>query len=363
MKAIIMAGGSGTRLWPLSRQKHPKQIQPFFDDQTLLQKTYRRLRRGFKPTDIVVATSTAHVAAVRRQIPELPAQHIMAEPVRRDTAPALALALLRVLKTDPEATVVYVNADNFVADEKEFHRMLGVAERVVAKHPDHLVLLGVRPTYPETGYGYIKMGSQKMKIRRGIRGADEVFAVESFREKPDLKTAERYVASWEYLWNPTLIVARAHTLATRFAHHAPALWRVMEHIRPTLGTAKESAAIATWFPKAPSISIDYALLEKEKKMLVLPADFGWTDVGHWRTIYDILAKKKGANVGRGTVVAIDSTSNLLVSTTGKMIAAVGVEDMILVETGDAILLCKKDRAQDVKKVVAEMMHKKMNRYL
>lgn len=362
MKAIVMAGGTGTRLWPLSRTAHPKQVQPFLDDETLLQKTLQRLRHGFADRDIFVTTSAAQADVVRSQAKWLKPNQVIVEPARRETGPALALALLRILAEDPTSTIVYVNADNFVTDTQEFHRMLGVAGTVVQKKPDHMVLLGVRPAYAETGYGYIKMGSQVMKLSRGKK-ADEVFEVESFKEKPDLKTAQKYVANWEYLWNPTLLVARAETLATSFHRHAPDIWAVMEKIRPHMGTPKEAAAVKRWFPKAPSRSIDYALLEKERKMLVVPADFGWTDVGHWRTIYDILAKKPGANVARGEVVSLDSSGNLLLSTTGKLIAAVGMHDVMLVETGDAILLCKKDNAQDVKKVVQELQKRALKKYL
>lgn len=358
MKAILMTGGSGTRLWPLSRTSAPKQVRPFLDDKTMLEHTWRRLAAGIPAKDIYVATTKDLAAQVRTLLPKLRRAHLSVEPVRRDTAPALALALVKVLKDDPRATVVYANVDNHVADPREFHRMLRVAERVVRKHPERLVLLGVRPGYPETGYGYIKMGGQKMTV-----GKDEVFAVEAFKEKPDRKTAARYVASWEYLWNPTLIVARAQTLADAYKKHAPKLWKIMEKIAPHVGTPREAAAVKRWFPKAPSTTVDYALLEKEKGMLVVPADFGWTDVGHWRTVYDVLAGDKDANVVKGRAVVVDGKRNLLYSETGKFIGAVGVEDLILVETADAILVARRDKAQDVKKLVKEIERRKFRSVL
>ena len=358
MKAILMTGGSGTRLWPLSRKSSPKQVRPFLDDQTMLERTWKRLTVGIAAKDIYVATTKDLAAQVRRILPRLKASNLSVEPVRRETGPALALALLKVLKDDPQATVVYANVDNHVADPREFHRMLGVAERVVRKHPDRLVLLGVRPAYPETGYGYIKMGGQVMAV-----GKDEVFAVEAFKEKPDLAAAKQYVASWEYLWNPTLVVARARTLANRFRAHAPKLWKIMEEIAPHVGTAREAAAVRRLFPKVQSVTIDYALLEKEKGMLVIPADFGWTDVGHWRTVHDILSGDKDGNVVKGKAVIVDGKRNLLYSETGKFIGAVGVEDLILVETEDAILGARRDRAQDVKKLVQEIERRKLQKYL
>ncbi|TAK05744.1 mannose-1-phosphate guanylyltransferase [Patescibacteria group bacterium] len=358
MKAILMTGGSGTRLWPLSRKSAPKQVRPFLDDKTMLEHTWNRLLSGIAAKDVYVATTKDLAAQVRRVLPRLKTSNLSVEPVRRETAPALALALLKVLKDDPRATVVYANVDNHISDTREFHRMLGVAEHAVRKYPDRLVLLGVRPAYPETGYGYIKMGGQKVTF-----GKDEVFAVEAFKEKPDLKTAKRYVASWEYLWNPTLVVARAQTLADAYKKHAPKLWKVMEQIAPHVGTPREAAAVKRWFPKAPSITIDYALLEKEKGMLVIPADFGWTDVGHWRTVHDILAGDKDANVVKGKAVVIDGKRNLLFSETGKFIGAVGVEDLILVETEDAILVASRERAQDVKKLVQEIERRKFKNVL
>ncbi len=353
-----MTGGSGTRLWPLSRTSAPKQIRPFLDRTTLLERTYARLRLGMSAADIIVATTAALAPQVRRLLPRLPKGRLSIEPVRRETAPALALALLRVLKEDPRATVVYANVDNHVADSREFHRMLRLAERVVRKRPEQLVLLGVRPAYPETGYGYIKMG----RPVKDLVSAD-VFTVAAFKEKPDLATAKRYAASWEYLWNPTLIVARASTLADRFRKYAPAIWRIAERIAPAIGTPREAGVIRREFPKMPSIPVDYALLEKDKRMLVLPADFGWTDIGHWRTIFDVLAGSPRANVVKGKAVTVDSHGNLLYSETGKLIGAVGVEDLILIETEDAILLARKDRAHDVKKLVAEIARKKLRKYL
>ncbi len=359
---ILMAGGSGTRLWPLSRRNSPKQVKPLLDEETLLQKTAARLARGFGAGRLWVTTNADYVSQIKRELPMLKSAHISAEPIRRETAPALGLALIRIIKEDPDAVVVYANSDNYVKDAREFLRVLKAAETLVRAEPDRLVLVGVRPTYPETGYGYIRLGDLAARIKRRD-GEDEVFAVRAFVEKPDLKTAKKYLASWEYLWNPTLVVARAANLLDKYRRHLPETYARLMKIAVALGTARESATVEREFRAIKPITIDYGILEKEKGMLVIPAAFGWTDVGSWRTIHEILAAKPDHVVSRGPHLSYDSTGNLLVSATGKLIATVGVKDMVVVETEDAILVCPKSRSQEVKKLVEEMARKKFEKYL
>jgi mannose-1-phosphate guanylyltransferase len=385
-----MAGGAGTRLWPISRKLKPKQIYPLIDHETLLQKTWKRLRRGFPAKNIYLATGKNLVREVKKQLPQLIFRNISVEPVRRDTAAGLGLALLKIHKRDPRGIFVYINADNFVRDEKEFLRMLKVAERMVKLKPNHAVLIGVNPSYPETGYGYIKMGSQVMKfstkggfasggerknknikIQERKNKADEVFEVEEFVEKPNLETAKKYLASWEHLWNPTLIVARVDHFLSLYKKHLPQMWRVLLKISHAVDSKDESRVTGKEFPKIRPISVDYGLLEREKKMLVLPADFGWSDVGHWRAIREILAenqkskiKNQKLNLCKGSkCVLIDSNKNLIYSMTGRLVAGVGLHDMIIIETDDALLVCPKDKAQDVKKIVAELEKRNLKGYL
>lgn len=354
-----MAGGAGTRLWPVSRERRPKHVYPLIDKETLLQKTWKRLARTFSADHIFVATSKALPTKIRIEIPKLPGSNLVVEPLRRGTAAALGLTLLKLLKRDPQATFVYVNADNFVRDEKEFLRMLGVANRAIAAKPKQVVLIGVNPTYPETGYGYIKMGSQVTKF-----GKDRVFKVEAFVEKPELKAAKRFLRSWEYLWNPTLIVARADHFLSLYKDHLPRMWKSLAMIQSALGRKDEERTISREFSKMQTETIDYGILEREKNMLVVPGNFGWMDVGHWKVVHEILAKKPTQTVCKGgKCIALDSHGNLIYSLTGKLVALAGVSNMMIVETEDALLVCPKDRAQDVKKLVEQLEKKGMRGYL
>ncbi|TAL18954.1 mannose-1-phosphate guanylyltransferase [Patescibacteria group bacterium] len=359
---ILMAGGAGTRLWPLSRAGAPKQLQALFDQETMLQKSAARLSRGFGAKRLWVATTREYLDRVRRELPQIPRAHISVEPMKKETAPALGLALVRILHKDPEAFIVYANADNFVRDVGEFLRILKVAESLARAEPDRLVLVGIRPAYPDTGLGYIRMGDLLARVRRR-RGEDEIFSVRAFVEKPNQKTAERYVQSWEYLWNPTLIVAKASTLFQKYARHLPAMHERLVKIKNALGTVRENAVINREFAAIAPTTIDYGILEKEKGMAVIPADFGWTDVGSWRAVHEILAASPQATVARGPHLAIDSGGNLLVSAAGKLIATVGVHDMVVVETEDAVLVCPKSRSQEVKKLVEVMVKRKLKKYL
>lgn len=356
---ILMAGGSGTRLWPLSRKNSPKQVHALLDEETLLKKTVDRYSRGFGVENLWIATTAQYLPLVKKDVPQISKKHISVEPVRRENAAALGLALIKILKEDPDAVFVYANTDNYVRDEKEFLRVLKVAESLVRAEPDQITLIGVRPTYPETGYGYIKTGDVVACMKRkGAKGEDEVFSVAAFVEKPDVKTATAYVEDTTYLWNPTLIVAKVRTFLRKYELYAPELHRGLMKISEALGTRKEEETIKKIFPKLPAVAMEYAILEKEKDMRVIPASFGWTDVGSWRLVHEILAKRPGDSVIKTDHVNIDSSGNLLVSTTKKMIATIGVHDMVIVETPDAILVCPKERSQEVKKLVEELERRK-----
>ena len=362
---IIMAGGAGTRLWPISTKRAPKQIYPLLDDETLLQKTWKRLRRGFPAERIFISTSATLADEVCMQLKRCVRENIIAEPARRGTAPALGLALLSVYRRDPHAVFVYINADNYIENEKEFIRLLRVAQRALVKKADHVVLIGVNPTYPEPGLGYIKMGAQAMRF-----GSDEVFEVEKFVEKPDLATARMFLKSWQYLWNPTLIVAHADHFLGLYKKYLPAMWKRLDRIASASGTPNEQKILKQEFLKIESETIDYGILEKEKKMLVLPGNFGWTDVGNWKTVHEVLAGVRGKGSGvrenickAGKCVSVDSSGNMVYSLSGKLVALAGVKNMILIESENALLLCPRNRAQDVKKLVENLEKKGMKEYL
>ncbi len=357
---IIMAGGVGRRLWPISTGKTPKQVSPFLDGETMLTKTMRRLAHRWRPGELFVATSREVSSVVRRALPQVPASHFSIEPERRETAPALALAVLRLHHHDPKAAFVYINADNFIKNEAEFHRVLRLGEKIIHKHPRRLVIIGVRPTYAEPGLGYIKMGREEKGL--GTK-KDHAYAIESFVEKPDAARAAEFIASGKYLWNPTLIMARADNMLALYRRHLPVIASCLERIRPVLGTRKERMVIDRTFRKMTRIDINRGILEKEKGMLTIPAEFGWTDVGHWKSVHEALSPHPDHNVTRGEVVTIDSRGNFLFSESGKLIATVGIHDTVLVETKNAILLISKYRAHEVKQVIEEMEKRGLNKYL
>ncbi len=353
MKAIILAGGGGTRLWPVSRKNMPKQVEAIIGDATLLRATYDRIRVGFAPEDIYVTIAEAHADVVRGQLPDLPIDNLVLEPCRRETAAAIGYALSRIAKNDPQATFVTVNSDAFVRDVPEYHRALRAAEQAVQADPTRTVLVGIPPTYPETGYGYIKMGSPAHSVEIGGKSF-AVHAVERFVEKPDLVTAEKYLADGGYLWNPTLIVGRIDHFLSLYRSLLPTHALYFDRIAASFGTEDEDETVRSHFARIPAISIDYGILEKAEGMSVMPANFGWADVGHWRAVCDILAPTPEENVVKGRHVGVDSHGNLIYGFGDKLIATAGVRDMVIIDTGDAVLVCAKDRAQDVKKIVGAL---------
>lgn len=358
MFAVIMAGGNGTRLWPVSKQRTPKQAQPFGDNETLLQKTYRRLTLGWKPSDIYVSTSVDQFPVLRRQLPKLKATQYILETARRDTAAAIGLVAATLHKKNPQAVMFTANSDAYVKEPREYVRVLKTAERTVRSYPNQTVLIGIKPRYADTGLGYIKMKRQIDTINQ-----QDVFLVDRFVEKPDVATAQRYVASWQYLWNPAMFVFRVDAMLEKYRQWLPSSYKLLMQMQAAMGTAKERATIKRLFPKMQKISVDYGIMERDRQMLVIPADLTWSDIGNWRAVYEMLAEHPTANLLRGRHVTVDSHGNLLFSYSGKLIATAGLRDMIVIEADDAILVCPKDRAQDVKHIVAELERQKLTKHL
>ncbi|MFA6043175.1 MAG: sugar phosphate nucleotidyltransferase [Patescibacteria group bacterium] len=357
MYAVLLAGGGGTRLWPVSRTNNPKQFQPFLGSKTLIRATYQRLRKGFPVERIYVSTNELQRKLIARQLPSVPLRNYIVEPAKRDTAPAIGLVATVLAKQDPKAVFVTANVDHYIEKEAAYHQALRAAGKVVQKHPDTIALLGVNPTYPETGYGYIKMGRPAFRI-----GKQEVFHVDRFVEKPDFATAQKYLKRWEYLWNPAMFVWRASTLLHLFQKHLPQHAKILHRIGAAVGTPQERSVIRKDFPSLKPISIDYGIIEKTKDMLVLPVDLGWADVGHWRTVRDVLRGSPKANVLRGTHIGT-AENCLIYGYTKRIIATAGLKDMIIVDTEDALLVCPADKAQDVKQIVDELKAKKLKRLL
>lgn len=354
MKILILAGGSGTRLWPVSRKKTPKQTKPLIGKDSLLKTTLKRIKRGFSAADIILAVNQEQAAQIKKDIAFLVLKkNYIIEPVKRDTAAAIGLACALLSKKNPKEIVVTINSDHYIKNVKQYLRVLKLAETVVKKYPNHVLLIGIKPTYPEIGYGYIKLKKPIDKI-----GRDKIYQADCFKEKPDFKTAKKYLASQNYLWNPACFVFQIETMLRLFKKHLPGQYKILMKIK------EQPKLLKSEFKKIKPISIDYGIMEKIEKMLCLPSpDFGWADIGHFTSIYKTLARKNSDNLVIGKYLGLNSSSNLVYNYSDKLIATIGVKNFIIVETEDALLICPKDKAQSVKKLVEEMEKKKLYKYL
>jgi mannose-1-phosphate guanylyltransferase len=347
--AVLLAGGRGTRFWPRSRMRTPKQLLNIAGRETMLRETFARLAPIFTSHNFWVVTNAEQSAAVRRELRGVPASHILSEPVGRNTAAAIGLGAIHLAKEYGDAFMTVVPADSYVADPRRY-RALVRAALALARTLGNLVVLGIPPTRPETGYGYIERGNVAARPS-GVAA----YAVRRFTEKPSHAVARSYVASGKYLWNAGMFFWRATTFLENLRRFLPATHAALMNLSKTIGTRSYDAALARIYPRLENISVDYAVMEPATRakgpcVSVIPAKIGWSDIGSWAAVYELLASKPGANVSAGPVFALDSTGNYFWSPK-KFVAAVGVRDLVLVETDDAILLCPRDRSQDVGKIV------------
>ncbi len=342
--AVILAGGSGTRLWPRSREQHPKHLLRLHGEQSLLQSTYARIAK--LDAEIYIVTERAQVPLVRQHLPELDDDHLIVEPARRGTASCLGLAALHIAGRDPAAVMLSLHADHFVTEVEPFCRTLEAAA-YWADASGALVAVGLRPLYPSSGLGYIEVGA-----RQADRYPIPAFRVQRFVEKPDLERAAAYANDPAYYWNLGLFSWRVTTLLEEIAQAAPELSRGLERVAQALRAGDGAAADAA-YSALPSAAIDYTVLEKSRHLLMVPAQFQWSDIGSWADLHDILRQDEAGNVVGGDSVLIDSR-NCMIHAPGKLVAAVGLRDMVVIETEDAILICPKARSQDVKEIVARL---------
>ncbi|HKK70561.1 MAG TPA: sugar phosphate nucleotidyltransferase [Candidatus Krumholzibacteria bacterium] len=354
--AFVLAGGRGTRFWPLSRRERPKQLLDFTGQGSLLALTCERLEPLVPPENQWVITSADLVDAVREVVPEIPPAQVLAEPTGRNTAPAVALAATLLLERGEDVPFAVLPSDHLITPATQFRERLGEAFDM-ARHGEHLITFGVRPDRPETGYGYIETGA-------AVEGAAEALRVAAFREKPDLQTAESYLASGRHLWNSGMFVWRASVVAAGLQEHAPG---VVGPLRELAGTARPGTeAFGPAFQKAyesvPSISIDYALMEKADDVVVLPVTFRWNDVGHWAAMRDLWPHDSEGNAFRGRVVAVDAASNV-VHGEDRLTALIGVEDLVVVSTDRVTMVCPVDRSQDVKRLLERLEVEGLDSYL
>jgi mannose-1-phosphate guanylyltransferase len=348
--AVILAGGSGTRLWPASRRATPKQFLALGSpDESLLAATARRLT-GCR---IAVVTAADQADMVRRALPNLDDGGVIAEPTGRNTAAALGLAAIHLLDADPDAVMGAVPADQHVTDEAGFARVVGQAFALAEKR-DVIVTVGLVPTRPETGFGYLELGPA---FEGGAR------RVARFVEKPDRATAERYLASGDYLWNGGMFFVRAARLLADIERLMPETWRGLAEIRAALATGNAGEVADRVYPTLPRISIDYGVMEKTTGVVTIPGDFGWNDVGSWSALADYRPADAAGNVIQGTVVTCDAADNIVVGDPDRAIAVVGVSGLVVVQAGDAVLVVPRDRAQDVRDAVAALEKAGLERFL
>jgi mannose-1-phosphate guanylyltransferase len=344
--AVIMAGGAGTRFWPASRSLRPKQLLPLAGDseETLLAATVRRLAPLVTPDRVIVVTGEHLAEATAKAVPGVPRAQILCEPAPRNTAPCIAWATATVARLDPEALVAVLPSDHFIADEEEFRRVLDRALKTAAG--GRVTTVGIVPTRPETGYGYIEVGD-------AIEGETGAKTVVRFVEKPDRARAEEFLAGGRHLWNAGMFFFRASDMAQLVERHLPELASGVAKIDAAARSGNESDVVKAVFPTLPSVSIDHGVMEKAAGLAVVPGAFGWNDVGSWQSAWELGNPDASGNALSAGAVAIDAKNNLVRTLGGgkKMVALVGVNDLVVVETEDAILVIPRERAQDVRLVV------------
>ncbi len=343
--AVVLAGGQGTRFWPISRMKRPKQFLSISDDgESLIQATARRVRPIVGENSIYVVTNTLHVPLIREHVPDAT---IIAEPVGRNTAASIGLAAMYIDSYCPDAVCVILPADHAITDSALLCDALLQAADVARSH-DMLVTIGVRPNSPHTGYGYIK---------RGAKLAGSSYRVDRFFEKPSLERAEQYLEAGNYYWNSGMFVWRTSTILAAIKNFIPDLYAGLEEIRASIGTAHEEKTMAEVFPQLESVSIDFGVLEHARNCAVIDAEpFGWNDVGSWDAWAEHFERDQDANLLRGDVLAIES-KNCVVQSEHKFTAILGVENLVVIDSGDALLICPSSEVQEVRKIVETLKQK------
>lgn len=351
-----MAGGIGSRFWPISRTDHPKQFLDILNTgRTLIQATYDRFAKFIPPSHIFVVTFEMYKGLVRQQLPQLPEQNILCEPSRKSTAPCVAYVSYKLQQMDEEANLICAPADHRIADDDAFIKVCKDALHFTS-HIKALVTLGINPTHPNTGYGYIQHETHTV--------SDNVYKVKTFTEKPDLELAKTFIASGDFLWNAGIFVWQVKNIIKAFEKHLPEMAEVFEAEKMNFNTADEKVAIERLYPQCVNISIDYGVMEKADNVYVIPSSFGWSDLGTWASTYDNLEKDYLGNAVAGNnIVVFESNNNMIHAENQKLIVLQGLDEFIIVDTDDVLLICKKDKEQDIKEYVAEIKRNKGDKYL
>lgn len=343
--ALIMAGGRGERFWPKSRKRMPKQFLSLTDDgKTMIQLTVERILPLVEMEDVYIVTNRDYLPLVQEQLPELPLSNILCEPVGRNTAPCIGLGAVHIARKYDDAIMFVLPSDHLIKYNTIFLNTLNDAAEI-AEQGENLVTLGITPDYPETGYGYIKFNPQEVLGRS--------FAVDRFVEKPDLETAKEYLATEQYLWNSGMFIWKVSSILKNLEQYLPETYAGLQKIKKAIGTEDERSVLEREFEEFRSESIDYGIMEKAQHIYTLAGSFGWDDVGSWLAVERIRQSNEFGNVITGNAITVD-TKNSIIEGDKKLIATVGVENLIVVDTEDALLICEKDSAGNIKKVLENL---------
>ncbi|HXG38956.1 MAG TPA: mannose-1-phosphate guanylyltransferase [Bacteroidota bacterium] len=358
---VIMAGGVGTRFWPRSRERSPKQFLEIIGKGTLIQNTVKRLSGFLHVQNCFVVTGRSQKALATKQLEavHIPEERILVEPIGRNTAPCIGLAALHIRRLNPKAVMVVLPADHLISNLGEYQRVLSLAIEV-ARGSESLITIGIQPTYPETGYGYIQMyvdnGTHNPFRNRGV------YRVKTFAEKPNLQVAQKFIESGDFLWNSGQFVWRVDVILNKIQQLLPELYAELMKVDQTIDTPQYFSTLEKSYGVIRGISIDYGVMEKADNVYTIPANFGWSDIGSWDEVYRVSGKDEQGNSITGHVVQVDTRNNYIFSQ-HRLIAAIGVEDLIIVDAGDALLVCKRGRSQEVKDVAEYLKRKHMDDYL
>ena len=346
---VVMAGGTGKRLWPLSRKKRPKQVLKLLQGQTLLRHCFERLLPVFDQRNIVILTNAGYADLVRENLPELPFNNVIAEPAVRDTAGAIGLAATILTKYDPEATMAVVTADQIMEPAEVLQKAIKDALAFVNKNPDDMITFGIHPTFASTQLGYIKC-----EAARKCHGCEnKIYSVKAFKEKPDEKTANKYLSTGQYFWNSGMFVWKARTILANLQKFLPEADEPLRRIQASWDSPNQQQALQEWFVKLPKISIDYAVMEKAEKVYAIKLDCHWLDMGSFAALADIISSDKDNNiVVAGTSELLDCKNSILITEDRKhLIAAIGLENMVVAHSPDATLVCHIDQTQRLKELL------------
>ena len=352
----IMAGGIGSRFWPMSRTAYPKQFLDILNTgKTLIQQTYDRYKQLVPEENIYIITSSEYVPIVKKQLPQVADENILGEPSRKNTAPCVAYISFKLLKSNPKANLVVAPADHLVLETEEFIKTSQKALDFVS-HINAFVTLGIKPTYPNTGYGYIQHETAEV--------AKDIFKVKTFTEKPNVELAKAFISSGDFLWNAGIFIWKVKNIVTAFEKYLPEMYEVFAAEKESFNTEKEKEAVEQIYPQCTNISIDFGIMEKADNVYIIPSSFGWSDLGTWNSAWENMEKDYFGNAVAGkNVVVMDATKCMVHAPDNKLLVLQGLDDFIVVDTKDVLLICKKDKEQEIKDYVAEVKRNIGDKYL